>query len=209
MTWKAIAVPALAAYGLYRLFVELQYGMPLPEKLGLRKLRERAVADLTGDVLELGAGTGLNIAYYRSADTVVAIEPDDDAREFALEECREARVPVTIIDAWAEQLPFEDSTFDAAVVSMVLCTVEDVQQTLGELQRVLRPGAPVHLIEHVLAPYPPLAALQRAYTPLLLRLGSCHPDRKTVPELMAAGFVIKECRPHVLGTLLEIRAQAP
>ena len=119
------------------------------DKMGFRALRRRAVADLPGRVLELGAGTGLNFPFYRAATEVVAVEPDPDMRARAAARARAVDVPIQLVDAHAEQLPFADHSFDAAAITLVLCSVSDVAQSLAELRRVLRPGAPVHLVEHV------------------------------------------------------------
>ena len=111
------------------------------EQVGVRALRRRAVADLPGRVLELGAGTGLNFPFYEAATEVVAVEPDPDMRVRAAARARVAHVPIHLVDAQAEQLPFADDSFDAAAITLVLCSVSDVTQALAELRRVLRPRA--------------------------------------------------------------------
>jgi len=180
------------------------------EHLGFRSLRARAVADLRGRVLELGAGTGLNFPHYRAAVEVVAIEPDLVMRGRAAARARAAHVPIALVDARAEALPFTDGSFDAAAITLVLCSVGDVGHTLAELRRVLRPGAPVHLIEHVRAPQAPIAVLQTALTPLQRRVaGNCHLDRRTVDALRTAGFTIEDVRRRLGGSLVEVAARAP
>jgi len=113
------------------------------ERLGLRAFRRRAVSDLTGRVLEIGAGTGLTFPHYRAATMVVAVEPDPAMRARAAARVRAARVPVELVDARAEALPFAGHVFDAAVSTLDLCSVDCVARTRGELRRVLRPGSPV------------------------------------------------------------------
>ncbi len=180
------------------------------ERLGLRALRRRAVADLHGRVLELGAGTGLNFPHYRDATEVVAVEPDPAMRQRATARAWAASVPITFVDARAEALPFADRRFDAAAITLVLCSVGDVGQALAELRRVLRRGAPVHLLEHVRAPHALIAALQTALTPLQRRVaGNCHLDRRTVDALRAAGFIIEDVRPRLRGSLVEVTARTP
>ncbi len=180
------------------------------ERLGLRALRRHAVADLPGRVLELGAGTGLNFPHYRAAVEVVAVEPDPVMCQRATARARIAPVPITLVDARAEALPFANGSVDAAVITLVLCSVGDVGQALAELRRVLRPGAPVRLIEHVRAPQASVAALQTALTPVQRRVaGNCHLDRRTVDALRAAGFTIEEVRPHLRGSLVEVMARTP
>jgi len=180
------------------------------DRLGFGSLRQRAASDLSGRVLELGAGTGLNFPHYRAASAVVAVEPDPAMRERAARRARGALVPIEVVDAYAEQLPFPDQTFDAAVITLVLCSVDDVERSLAELRRVLQPGSPVRLIEHVRAPQPSVAALQEALTPLQRRLaGNCHLDRCTANALRGAGFTVERCRPYLGGSLLELTARTP
>jgi len=180
------------------------------ERLGLRALRRRAVAGLRGRVLELGAGTGLNFPHYRDATEVVAVEPDPAMRRRAATRARADSVPIVLVDVYAEVLPVADHSVDAAAITLVLCSVGDVGQALAELRRVLRPRAPVHLIEHVRAPHALIAALQTALTPLQQRVaGNCHLDRRTVDALRAAGFIIEEVRMHLRGSLVEVTARAP
>ncbi len=180
------------------------------ERLGLRALRRRAVAGLRGRVLELGAGTGLNFPHYRDAAEVVAVEPDPAMRRRAATRARAASVPIVLVDAYAEALPTADHSVDAAAITLVLCSVGDVGQALSELRRVLRAGAPVHLIEHVRAPQASIAALQTALTPLQKRVaGNCHLDRRTVEALRAAGFTIEEVRRRLGGSLVEVTARTP
>jgi len=180
------------------------------ERLGLRALRRRTVAGLRGRVLELGAGTGLNFPHYRDAAEVVAVEPDPAMRRRAATRARAASVPIVLVDAYAEALPVVDHSVDAAAITLVLCSVGDVGQALAELRRVLCPGAPVRLIEHVRAPHALIAALQTALTPLQKRVaGNCHLDRRTVDALRAAGFTIEEVRRRLGGSLVEVTARAP
>lgn len=180
------------------------------DRLGFEALRVRAVSDLTGQVLELGAGTGLNFSHYRTGTTVVAIEPDSGMRERATKRALEAPVPIEVVAAPAEDLPFPDHSFDAAVITLVLCSVGDVAQSLAELRRVLRPGAPVRLVEHVRAPQSTIAAIQEALTPVQRRLaGNCHLARETEASLRTARFTIEARRAHLGGSLVELTARAP
>ncbi len=131
-------------------------------------------------------------------------------RERAARRAVEAQVPIEVVDARAEQLPFPDHSFDAAAITLLLCSVHNIERSLTELRLVLRPGAPVLLVEHMRAPQAPMAAMQKALTPLQRRLtGNCHLARQTVDALRAAGFTIGNCRPHLGGTLLELTAHAP
>jgi ubiquinone/menaquinone biosynthesis C-methylase UbiE len=190
-------------------------GSDTAEKRGVAKHRDELLAGLSGRVLELGAGSGLNFEHYPdSVGEVVAVEPEPTLRGAATEAAREARVSVQVVDGVADALPFEDGTFDAAVASLVLCSVPDQAVALAELKRVLRPGGELRFYEHVQASKQPRAAMltfaDRTFWPLLL--GGCHPTRHTAEAIAEAGFEVESCRrfdfspaviapslPHVLG----------
>ena len=162
--------------------------------------RGEALADLAGRVVDVGAGDGANFPHFPGAVAeVVAVEPEPYLREHARRNAQSAPVPVTVIDAVAEQLPLEDGSVDAAVVSLVLFTVPDPVAALRELHRVIRPGGELRFYEHVVARERRLARAQRFLQgsriwPLLA--GGCHPARDTAAAIEAAGFGIERCR-HV------------
>lgn len=180
------------------------------DRIGFARLRRRAVASLTGHVLEIGAGSGRNFPYYRCAAQVTAIEPDPTVRALAAARALAASVPIEVIDARAEALPFADDSFNGAAITLVLCSVEQLPAALAELRRVLRPDAPVRLVEHVRHRSRGVATVQTALTPLQHRLaGNCHLDRDTPTALRAAGFALEGIRSHLDGLLLEIAARSP
>jgi len=180
-----------------------------------REFRARTVGDLRGRVREVGAGPGANLPYYCGVNRLVAVEPDPKMRRRAARllrqmEARGGRTRIDLVDARAERLPFADGRFDAAVLTLVLCSVDDVDAALAELRRVLRPGGQLRLVEHIRSPDAFVAGLQMRMTPLWRRLaGNCHLDRDTLAALRAAGFVIEETRAHGDGILVEVRARAP
>ena len=188
---------------------------PKLEKEGAAEHRRELLAGLEGRVIEVGAGTGINFAHYPSTvNEVVAVEPEPYLRGRAAEAARTAPVAVTVVDGLADSLPDQDSSFDAGVTSLVLCSVPDQGAALAEVHRVLRPGGELRFYEHVLANSNGLARFQRAVGhvwPLLA--GGCHPDRQTGDAIEAAGFAIEDARrfrfspsfietpvaPHILG----------
>ena len=110
------------------------------DKDGYADLRTELVGDLTGDVLEVGTGTGATMPYYRESAVVTALEPDDEFRAEAENAARIASAQITVVPGTGESLPFEDESFDTVVTATVLCSVTSMSQTLADLKRVLRPG---------------------------------------------------------------------
>lgn len=161
------------------------------EKRGQAEHRRTLLAGLSGRVLELGAGNGLNFEHYPSSVAeVVAVEPEPFLRERASERASAAAVPITVTEGDADALPLGDSSVDAAVASLVLCSVPDQARALAELRRVLKPGGELRVYEHVVSRKPLAAAFQRAFTRTLWKrmAGGCHMDRDTGTALRAAGF---------------------
>lgn len=154
------------------------------EARGNRELRIEMLAGLSGRVVEVGAGTGLNFPHYPAGvGEVIAVEPEPYLRERAERAAKEAPVPIRVVDGMADGIPV-DEPVDAVVVSGLLCSVADPQAALREFDRVLRPGGELRFYEHVRSRDPLFAALQRAYAPVWARLmGGCRCDQDTLPEI--------------------------
>ncbi|MGA4843377.1 class I SAM-dependent methyltransferase [Streptomyces sp. G45] len=155
--------------------------------------RRQLLRGVSGRVIEVGAGNGLNFAHYPSAVAeVVAIEPERVLRQLAVSAALRSDVPVDVVPGAAEALPVKSEAFDVAVVSLVLCSVRDVPRALAELRRVLRPGGELRFFEHGRAPGPAMTTAQRALdrTVWPLLFGNCHVARDTVGALRAAGFTL-------------------
>ena len=157
-------------------------------------LRERVCAGLSGEVVEIGFGSGLNVPHYPAAvSRVAAVEPSDVGWKLAEDRVGASSVPVARAGLDGQVLPFEDDTFDCAVSTWTMCTIPDLDGALAELRRVLRPGGTLHFIEHGLAPDESVARWQRRLEPVQRRLfGGCHLTRPIVGLVERAGFVVRE-----------------
>jgi len=164
------------------------------EEAGLLEWRRALLAPLSGTVLEIGAGTGRNLALYPEAvTTLVVTEPDRHMRSvLARHQVRTGTRRLEVVGAPAEHLPFADSTFDAAVSTLVLCSVADQASALREVHRVLRPGGSLVFLEHVAAEdRPTRLRWQRRFEPVWKRVaGNCHLTRTTERAIGSAGFEI-------------------
>ena len=164
------------------------------EEACVREWRRDLLASLSGDVLELGSGTGLNLAHYpATVERLVLTEPDRHMRaklQARLTDQRPAPARVEVVDAVADRLPFDDESFDAVVSTLVLCSVPDQRSALREVHRVLRPGGRLVFLEHVAAHEKPKRhRWQRRVEPVWKRIaGGCHLTRDTRQVIAAAGF---------------------
>ncbi len=172
------------------------------EDAGMAMWRAELVADLAGDVLEVGAGTGLMFPHYGAGARVTALEPDAAFAALAAPRVAAAAATIELAAGTAEALPGPPRSRDAAVVGLVLCSVPDPDLALGELARVLRPGAPLRMIEHVRSPRLVAGALMRAVNPLWLALNGqgCNLHRDPLPRLRAAGFTLDRVEPFQIFT---------
>lgn len=160
-------------------------------------LRREVTGLARGRVLEIGAGNGLNFAFYspEQVESVEATEPDSAMLGYARERAAAARVPVHLVQTPVEHLPFEDESFDSAVVTLVFCSVNDPLRGLSEVRRVLKPGGALLMVEHVRARGVLISALQQLATPFTRRLaGNCHWNRRTEQTVLEAGFKIEQRR---------------
>ncbi|MFF0744825.1 class I SAM-dependent methyltransferase [Streptomyces sp. NPDC004111] len=164
---------------------------------GIAAYREELLHGLSGRVLEIGAGNGLNFAHYPAAvSEVVAIEPERSLRALALRAAVRADVPVDVVPGAAEALPVKSEAYDAVVLSLVLCSVRNVERALAEARRVLRPGGELRFFEHGRGGGRWLALSQRAVdrTVWPLLFGNCHTSRDPLGSIRDAGFELGDHR---------------
>ena len=154
--------------------------------------RPNLVKNLTGDVLEIGAGTGENFAHYGAGAKVWAIEPDPVRAHMAQVAAQKLGLAIQVDVAPAEDLPYAAASFDHVVSSLVFCSVADQRVAFGEVARVLRPGGILHMIEHVRPANPILGWVTAVVTPPWSRIAhNCHLDRPTLAVLAELGWTVE------------------
>jgi ubiquinone/menaquinone biosynthesis C-methylase UbiE len=171
------------------------------ERAGLGRLRAAALAELPtgGRLLEVGAGTGANFPFYPRGASAACAEP---SREMLLRAREKAQRPAgaALVQARAERLPFADRTFDAALATLVFCSVGSPAEGFAELRRVVRAGGRVVLLEHV-RPSGALGYLFDAMNLLTVPLFEDHFNRRTADEARRAGLMVERVDRHLLGAL--------
>lgn len=172
--------------------------LALGERSGMRELRRQTLAAARGRVLEIGAGTGLNLTLYPSAVTGITLAEPDAAMAVRLRSrVRRTSHPVEVVQAPAEQLPFAEGSFDTVVSTLVLCTVADMGASLREIARVLAPDGQLLFVEHVLAGHDRLVRWQeRLHEPWRRFACGCHCNRDTALALRDNGFAVEQVQQH-------------
>lgn len=165
------------------------------EKKFLGAIRAEMLKDVTGNVLEIGAGTGVNFQYYQPGAQVTAAEPDPYMLERARKRASEAKVAIELHQVSAEELPFPEGSFDFVIATLVLCSVSDPRKVLAEVKRVLKPGGELRLYEHVRYQNPIGALSQDLISPAWQWFGAgCHPNRNTERYVRDTGFELSNVR---------------
>ena len=212
---RAPLPPYVGVMSLRTRFFALTYDRQIAktEKAGLRAFREGLLAGASGDVLEIGGGTGANLPCYGPAVTSLTITEPEPSMLRRLESAARAQRPAArVLRAPAEDLPFDDDSFDVAVSTLVLCGVDDQPRALRELRRVLRPGGRLLFIEHLRSGDPATARLPDRLNWLNRLVVCCDCNRPTLDSIRAAGFTVTQVehtelpkappfvRPTILGT---------
>jgi ubiquinone/menaquinone biosynthesis C-methylase UbiE len=166
------------------------------------ELKQRLLTIARGRVLEIGVGTGLSLEHYPRIDELVAIDPSEPMLRRAEARAAELNRTVTFLRAAAEALPFADDSFDTVVSLAVLCTVDDPLRALAEIHRVLRPAGCFIFLEHVRSADRRTERWQdRLERPWGWIAGGCHPNRRTVEAIEAAGFELTQVEPQGVAGL--------
>jgi ubiquinone/menaquinone biosynthesis C-methylase UbiE len=164
------------------------------EKAGLADHRRKLLARTRGRVLEVGGGTGANLPFYgNEVEEVVITEPEEPMARRLERKLGDSSVPARVVRAPAEQLPFEDTSFDFVVSTLVLCTVKDPARALAEIHRVLKPEGQLLFVEHVRSDSAKLARWQDRFNVISKRIGhGCNCNRPTRENIEGAGFSIAD-----------------
>jgi ubiquinone/menaquinone biosynthesis C-methylase UbiE len=183
------------------------------EEAGLAEMRRNLISGASGDVLEIGGGTGANLAYYGAGvKSLTVTEPELPMLKRLQQKAREQSSQATILRAPAEDLPFGGASFDTVVSTLVLCGVDDQPRVVRELRRVLRPGGRLIFIEHVRSDDPRVAKMQDRMNPVNRFMVCCDCNRSTLDTIRSTGFEVTELentelpkappfvRPLIIGT---------
>lgn len=159
------------------------------------ELRTKAIRQASGKVLEIGVGTGSNLAFYLPGCEVTAIDLSPGMLEKAKAKVGEAKVPVQLMEMDAQNLKFADNTFDTVIATCVFCSIPDPIQGLKEIKRVCKPNSKVIFLEHVRSDNPILGMIMDALDPLTVHMGP-HINRRTVENIRTAGLKIDNVEDH-------------
>ncbi|WP_313864136.1 class I SAM-dependent methyltransferase [Mycobacterium sp.] len=193
-------------------------GQPVFDRLFYNRYRRDAIAHATGRLLMVGLGPGTDLKFVPPAVTAIsAVEPVAAFRQMASRLALRHGITANIVEGTGESIPFGDNSFDSVHIGLVLCSVDDVAVTLGEIRRVLAPGGRLVVLEHVRGEGVTGRFQDLIAKPWSWLAGGCEPNRRTVDSIAAAGFDTRglhwlartpvpfPCKPHLLGfaTLVE------
>lgn len=177
------------------------------ERRGFLEIRKTLLREARGTVLEIGSGTGINFPLYEAAGRVIAVEPDAFMRARSMRRAQDGRVPITVVRAAGERLPFRDSVFDSVVGTLVFCTIPEPSAALHEVRRVSKRRARLLLFEHVRLDHRLLGTLQDWLTPAWKRIcGGCYLNRNPLALIQNGGFEVTRLAGHYRNLFQVIEA---
>ncbi|MEH7302919.1 MULTISPECIES: class I SAM-dependent methyltransferase [Neobacillus] len=177
------------------------------EKKKFKRIRNELISKAEGYVLEIGAGTGINFPLYKGVEKVTAIEPSPHMIERSLSKMKQTVIPIEMVQASAEELPFEDNTFDTVVATLVFCTIPNPEKALLEIQRVCKPEGSILLFEHVKMKSQFLGALQEWLTPAWKKVcDGCCLNRNTMDLFQAHGVFINSIETYYSDLFISVEA---
>jgi ubiquinone/menaquinone biosynthesis C-methylase UbiE len=177
------------------------------ERRGFGQIRKKLIQKAYGEVLEIGSGTGFNFPFYERSKKVTAIEPEPHMRELSLPRAQKTEVPIDVILANAEELPFPDDFFDTVVCTLVFCMIPNPNKALEEIRRVCKPEGQILLFEHVKIKHRFLGQLQEWFTPFWKRIcDGCHLNRNTLELVKQEGFKVTSIQRYYKDIFLVIEA---
>lgn len=177
------------------------------EKRKFQRIRAELLSKASGRVLELGSGTGINFPLYKEVEEVDAIEPNPHMIERSFAKRKESVIPINMVQASAEDLPFEDNSFDTLVATLVFCTIPNVEKAINEIKRVCKPEAKILLFEHVKMDNPFLVKLQDLLTPAWKKFcDGCCLNRETISVFEAHSLPIIKMQKYYNGLFVSAEA---
>jgi ubiquinone/menaquinone biosynthesis C-methylase UbiE len=179
------------------------------EKMWFPGGREWLGARVRGRVLEVAIGTGRNLRYYPGDVTVTGIELSPAMLGIARERAATLGLPVDLREGDAQQLPFDDNSFDTVVCALSLCSIPDQAAAISEMKRVLVPGGRLLLLDHIGSSWPPIYAVQWLLGQITRRSAGEHFTRRQLPVVKAAGFEVAETQRLKAGSIERIHAIKP
>lgn len=156
--------------------------------------REQLIRAAQGEVLEVGVGTGANLPYYSEGTHVVGIDFSPRMLSYASKRVHESQATIQLLQMDVQHLDFADNTFDTVVSTCVFCSVPNPIVGLQEIRRVLKPDGHLLMLEHMLSDHLPLAAMLHVMNPVVVRMTGANVNRRTMDNLSAAGFSIKDVK---------------
>ena len=182
----------------------------LVERIVLGPFRRAFGSLRQGETLEVAIGSGLNLPYYTPAVTrATGVDLSPEMLRVARERAASLGLPITLLPADAEALPFPDASFDTVAISLALCTIPNPAAALRELARVCRPDGRVVLLEHVRSTARPIALAQRLLSPCNVRAIGCHLDRDTIDLAVSLGFSVDESRSRLFDAVRLVVMRPP